>query len=437
MPLSPATSASSGAPSTAASTPQAMRARNSPSSSTTTHRITPASSDRNPAPPISFPFPRCPASCPNSQTILWAISTMQPDRPALCKRRILKQMYEGRSRMRTRILVTVATPLFALLAHSQQFPSSYPDSTDAGQQSQSQPINCSDPTFAGSSQCGRGQSNGLSPNLSGNSSNAENLSSVPGRVTTYNDETRGSYNNPQRPNQPLPLEPLTEFQKFIASTTGQVLPLYGANLFRNVPSTFAPLENTPVPADYLLGPDDEVRLRVWGQVHFNANLPVDRSGDIFIPQIGAVHVAGLRFDELQPHVHDAVARVYRNFQMIAELGQIRSIQIYITGEARRAGAYTVSSLAPLIDALFASGGPTIQGSMRHIELRRGDKTVTTLDLYRLLVDGDKSQDTKLLPGDVIYIAPAGEQIALFGSVRRPAIYEIVAGETVSAVLRDG
>jgi len=335
--------------------------------------------------------------------------------------------------MRT-IFLAVAASLFALPVLAQQFPSSFPDDS----QNQQQPVNCSDPAQAGSPQCTRSQTGaGANPSLLGNAA-PETLSSQPGRVTTYTDETsRAAGNtNMQRTNTPLPPEPLTEFQKFVASTTGQVLPIYGVRNFLNVPSTFAPIDSSPVPQDYTVGPDDEIRVRVWGQVNFNANLHVDRAGDIYLPQIGAVHVAGLRFDELQSHIHDAIARVYRNFQIIAELGQIRSIQVYLTGEARRTGVYTVSSLASLLDALFAAGGPSVQGSMRRIELRRQGKTVTTFDLYRLLVDGDKSQDAKLLSGDVIYIAPVGAEVALFGSVRRPSIYELLPGETVSAVLRD-
>ncbi len=338
--------------------------------------------------------------------------------------------------MRTKLLITVATPLFALLAHGQQFPSSFPGSADDSLQNQ-QSVDCSDPTQASSSAC-RGQSGsvGSSPSLLGNPSSSDTSSSQAGRVTTYNDETRTLSNNNLPQTIPLPPEPLTEFQKFIASSTGQVLPVYGASLFQNVPSTFVALTNTPVPSDYILGPDDDVRVRVWGQVNFNANVRVDRNGDIYLPQIGPVHVAGLRFDELQSHLHDAIGRVYRNFQMFAELGQIRSVQVYITGEARRPGVYTVSSLATLLDAVFASGGPSVQGSMRHIELRRGGATITTLDLYRVLVNGDKTQDAKLLAGDLIYIPPVGEQVALLGSVRRPAIYEITSGDAISAVLRN-
>ncbi len=164
-----------------------------------------------------------------------------------------------------------------------------------------------------------------------------------------------------------------------------VLPIFGADLFQSVPSTFAPLNNVPVPPDYVIGPDDEVRLRVWGQVNFNANLRVDRTGDIFVPQVGATHVAGTRFSDLDPVIRAAVGKIYRNFDLSVQLGEIRAIQIYITGEARRPGVYTVCSLSTLVDALFSSGGPSVHGSMRRIELQAwGGAAITTFDLYRFL-----------------------------------------------------
>src|ERR1017187_2529972 len=234
----------------------------------------------------------------------------------------------------------------------------------------------------------------------------------------------------------LPPEPLTEFQKFVASTTGQVLPIFGADLFRRVPSTFAPLDMTPVPSDYVIGPGDELRLRVWGQLNFQANVRVDRTGEVYLPQVGPVHVAGLPFSELDPHLREAIGRVFHNFDLTVDVGQIRAIQVYVAGEARRPGVYTVSSLSTLVDALFTSGGPSIQGSLRHIELRRGSDVVTDFDLYGLLVHGDKSKDVKLLSGDVIFIPPSGPQVALTGSVRNPAIYEMRANETLADVLAD-
>jgi protein involved in polysaccharide export with SLBB domain len=236
----------------------------------------------------------------------------------------------------------------------------------------------------------------------------------------------------------LPPEPLTEFQKFVASTTSQILPIFGANLFRRVPSTFAPLDNAPVPPDYIIGPGDELRIRIWGQVNFQANVRVDRSGEVYIPfpQIGPVHVAGMRYSELEAHLRDAVGRVYRNFELLADIGQIRAIQVYVAGQARRPGVYTVSSLSTLIDALFASGGPSVQGSLRDIQLRRGNETVTELDLYSFLVHGDKSKDVKLVSGDVIFIPPVGPQVAVNGSVRNPAIYELRANESLGDVIND-
>ena len=236
--------------------------------------------------------------------------------------------------------------------------------------------------------------------------------------------------------RPLPPEPLTEFQKFAASTTGQILPIFGMNLFRRVPSTFAPLDMTPVPTDYVIGPGDELRLRAWGQLSFQANVRVDRSGDVYLPQVGPVHVAGLPFSELDPHLRDAIGRVFHNFDLTVDVGQIRAIQVYVAGEARRPGVYTVSSLSTLVDALFTSGGPSLEGSLRHIELRRGSEVVTDFDLYGLLVRGDKSKDVKLLSGDVIFIPPAGAQVAITGSVRNPAIYEMRANESLADLIAD-
>ena len=260
-------------------------------------------------------------------------------------------------------------------------------------------------------------------------------------VSTYSDIESQQYQQSLRyPTQPtvLPPEPLTEFQKFVASTTGQILPIFGANLFRRVPSTFAPLDNAPVPPDYIIGPGDELRIRIWGQVNFQSNVRVDRSGEIYIPfpQVGPVHVAGMRYSELEAHLRDAIGRVYRNFELRADIGQIRAIQIYVAGQARRPGVYTVSSLSTLIDALFASGGPSVQGSLRNIQLRRGSETVTELDLYSFLVRGDKSKDITLVSGDVIFIPPVGPQVALTGSVRNPAIYELRANESLADLISD-
>jgi protein involved in polysaccharide export with SLBB domain len=294
--------------------------------------------------------------------------------------------------------------------------------------------------MAGSQQCAQ-QTQGRDFNLPGGnqtlSPGALPSGQVPGNVLYQDNGSIASQTNRnQALRTVLPAEPLTEFQKFVGSSTGQILPIFGADLFRNVPSTFAPLDMTPVPPDYVIGPGDELRIRVWGQVNFNADLRVDRSGEIYLPQVGDVHVAGLPFAGLDGQLRKSIGRVYRNFDLTANVGQIRAIQVYVAGQARRAGVYTVSSLSTLVDALFASGGPSVEGSMRHIQLKREGQVVTDFDLYALLVHGDKSKDVKLLSGDVIFIPAAGASVAVTGSVRTPAIYELRGGESVGDAVND-
>ena len=226
----------------------------------------------------------------------------------------------------------------------------------------------------------------------------------------------------------------TEFQKFVAATTGQLLPIFGERLFQKVPSTYSPDDLAPATADYVIGPDDELRIRIWGQVDYSGNVRVDRSGSIYLPQVGAVQVAGLHFSELDKHLREAVGRIFRNFDLSVDLGRIRSMQIYVTGQARRPGVYTVSSLSTLVNVLFASGGPSPQGSLRHILVNRDGKTIADFDLYALLVRGDKSKDVRLMPEDVLNIPTVGMQVAIAGSIHNPGIYEMRAGETIADLL---
>jgi protein involved in polysaccharide export with SLBB domain len=298
---------------------------------------------------------------------------------------------------------------------------------------------CSDPLLASTPECSAQSQQGQNPN-----SNQPLSSPLSGQLGNQTRNPLGNYTteadqysrqNTRRDQQvEIPPEPLTELQKFIASTTSQILPIYGADLFRRVPSTFAPLDMTPVPSDYVVGPSDELRIHVWGQVNFQTIVRVDRSGEIFLPQIGPVHVAGMPFSALDAHLRAAVGRIFHNFDLTVDVGQIRAIQIYVSGQARRPGVYTVSSLSSLADALFVSGGPSVQGSMRHSQLRRGSEEVTDFDLYDLLIHGDKSKDVKLQAEDVIFIPPVGPQVAAIGSVRNPAIYELRENETLAGLL---
>jgi protein involved in polysaccharide export with SLBB domain len=332
-------------------------------------------------------------------------------------------------------LLATACLLFAMHAGAQEIPG-------AGQ-NPSTSVDCSDPLLANSSLCsmqnqglGQGQGSMSSPMNPSLPSSQMNLQQPSYFNYRDNDNLNRTGSIPQSPRVTLPPEPLTEFQKFVASTTGQVLPIYGADLFRRVPSTFAPLNMGPVPPDYVIGPGDELRIHVWGQINFSATVQVDRTGDIYLPQVGEVHAAGLPFSALDSHLRSAVSRVYRNFDLTVDLGQIRAIQVYLSGAARQPGVYTVSSLSTLADALFASGGPSASGSFRHVILRRAGVEVTDFDLYSLLLHGDKTRDVSLQNGDVLFIPPVGSEVAVTGSVRVPAIYELRKGETLSDAVAD-
>ena len=227
----------------------------------------------------------------------------------------------------------------------------------------------------------------------------------------------------------------TDFQLLVRASLGTLLPVYGDSLFRQVPTTFAPLREVNVTPDYVVGPGDQLLIRIWGQVNFNAQLTVDRTGSVYLPQVGEIHVAGLPYAQVTQHIHDALGHIYKSFELSVEMGQLRSIQVFVVGQARRPGTYTLSSLSTLVTALFATGGPSVQGSLRDIQLRRNGQTISHFDLYDLLIFGDMSKDAPLLPGDVIYIPPVGPQVAITGDVHNPAIYELKGATTVEESLR--
>ena len=199
---------------------------------------------------------------------------------------------------------------------------------------------------------------------------------------------------------------------------------FGYGFFRGAPSTFAPVSNVPVGPDYVLGPGDVVRVRVWGMVEGNWSVTVDRNGNLSLPQAGVVGVGGLSFSQASDVIERAYGQYFTNFDINVSMGGLRSLTVYVTGNARRPGAYTVSSLSTLVNALLASGGPSPSGTMRAIELKRGGKTVVTFDVYDLLLKGDKTRDVRLMPGDVIFIPPVGTLVGITGDIKVPAYYEI-------------
>lgn len=199
---------------------------------------------------------------------------------------------------------------------------------------------------------------------------------------------------------------------------------FGYDLFLADFFSFAPSQTVPVGPDYVVGPGDTVRVDLWGKIEGQFELAVDRDGQVAIPKVGVVGVAGLTFAELKEALHKAVSRNYTGFEMNVSMGALRSVLVYVVGNARRPGAYTVSSLSTLVNALFVSGGPAKSGSMRNIQVKRGGDLVARFDLYEFLLKGDKSKDIRLMPEDVVFIPPIGPVVAIAGSVNTPALYEL-------------
>lgn len=226
----------------------------------------------------------------------------------------------------------------------------------------------------------------------------------------------------------------SQFQQFVQEATGRKLGFFGADLFE-APDAYATDTNLPPPADYVLGAGDEVRVQIWGSVDYNGVHTLDRNGQISLPKVGVIMLSGVPVRNLESVIRSQVGKVFANFEVNANLGRLRSIQVYVVGQAQQPGTYKISSLSTLINALFASGGPNANGSMRNIQLKRAGRTITTLDLYDFIAKGDKGRDVALQSGDVIVIPPAGARVAVVGAFDQAAIYEIKSGASmVSDVL---
>jgi len=204
----------------------------------------------------------------------------------------------------------------------------------------------------------------------------------------------------------------------------EALEPFGYDLFAGVPSTFAPVSDVPVPAEYVVGPGDRLEVQLIGNTKGRHSLVVGRDGRIMFPELGPIAVSGLRFEAAKARIESRVADQMIGTQAVVTMGDLRSIRVFVLGEAERPGSYTVSGLATVTNALFASGGVKTIGSLRNIELKRNGALVKRVDLYDLLLKGDTSGDARLLPGDVIFIPPVGSTVAVTGEIRRPAIYEI-------------
>jgi polysaccharide biosynthesis/export protein len=210
---------------------------------------------------------------------------------------------------------------------------------------------------------------------------------------------------------------------------------FGYDLFSKAPSTFAPVTNVPVPADYVIGAGDQLEVQLYGTQNRILRLQVGRDGRVSFPELGPISVGGQRFMQAKALIESRVEREMIGVRASVSMGDTRSIRVFVLGDANRPGSYTISGLGTITSALYAAGGVKPIGSLRKIELKRDGVLVRHLDLYDLLIRGDTTDDTKLLPGDVIFIPPVGPTISVDGEVRRPAIYEETAVATVADVVQ--
>jgi len=209
---------------------------------------------------------------------------------------------------------------------------------------------------------------------------------------------------------------------------------FGYDLFANAPTTFAPAASIPVSSDYLLGPGDTLDILFYGKTNNAFSLEINREGFVDFPQLGPVGLAGLNYGEAKDMLQARISAQIIGTQVSISMGSLRSMQVFVLGEAFKPGAYTVSSLSTITHALVSSGGVSDIGSLRNIQLKRQGNVVATLDLYDLLLLGDTSNDIRVQAADVIYIPTVGDLVSIEGQILRPAIYELKGGESAQSLI---
>ena len=225
----------------------------------------------------------------------------------------------------------------------------------------------------------------------------------------------------------LPLEPVGS----------DALKPFGYDLFAGSPTTFAPVTDIPVPSEFVVGPGDRLEVQLIGNTRARHSLAVNRDGRIMFPDLGPINVAGLRFEQAKARIEARVSEQMIGTQAVVSMGDLRSVRVYVLGEAERPGSFTVSSLATITNAILVSGGIKPIGSLRNIQLKRNGRVVERLDLYDLLLNGNTSGNVRLQPGDVIFIPPVGRTVGVTGEIRRPAIYELKGENSVAELVRLG
>lgn len=228
----------------------------------------------------------------------------------------------------------------------------------------------------------------------------------------------------------IPTNDLSVYQKLIAGeninpdSMLKDINIFGYDLFNKLqPSTFTPTDNASVPADYPISAGDEINLLLWGRINEEYNLQVSRDGTINIPRIGPVTVANQTFNNMKKNITDRIDKI-GGVNSTVSMGKLRTIGVYIVGEVKTPGFYTVSALSNVTNALFYAGGPTNNGSLRNVQLKRNGNVISTIDFYDFLLSGNDRSNLRLQSGDVIIVPLIKEMAAVVGNVRRSALYEL-------------
>ncbi|WP_455377946.1 SLBB domain-containing protein [Petrachloros mirabilis] len=206
---------------------------------------------------------------------------------------------------------------------------------------------------------------------------------------------------------------------------------FGYDFFDTQATSFAPVQDAPVGPDYVIGPLDSLSVHIWNVPDQSLNrsyiAPVERDGMIVIPQIGAIAVGGLTFSQAERAITNRLSAHLKRFEVHVAMARLRTIKVFVVGEVVRPGAYEISSLATVSNAIYAACGPARSGSLRQVRLVRESQVVAEVDFYQFLMAGDRRNDVRLQAGDVIVVPPLGAVAAISGAVKRAAIYELKPG----------
>ena len=225
-------------------------------------------------------------------------------------------------------------------------------------------------------------------------------------------------------------EKFAEFEKSLIEEKGEVQ-RYGVSLFDKEVSTFAPTDDASVPDNYRLGAGDQLAIQLFGSESDQYDLQITRDGQISFPKLGPITVAGLTYEDARELIQSRVKDQIIGAQATISMGRLRAINIFMAGEVAVPGAYSVSALTTITQALFQAGGIGDIGSLRNIQVKRNGLTVETFDVYQLLLKGDASGDVRLQSGDVVFVPPYAGIVDVEGAVKRPMIYEFIDGESVA------